>query len=253
MPELVSCLMVTRNRRELAQRAIDCFAAQSWPDRELVIVDDGDEDYTPMVWPYVAGGLRIHYHRIAQRDGVRLGALRNLSIDAARGEWCLQWDDDEWYHPDRISRQMAARIGAGVALKYTLIDVPTPTLGNLVFRADTGIATPGTILFRRDAARYQNLPRNEDGLFMREVRRSGLTVLGQEHAHLFVRCYHGSNTWEQAHFLRRLRRRPSDLCHWLAAKARGDITTHPAFQLTDDETATVEALRNYSNRRSAAA
>lgn len=249
MSELVSCLMVTRNRLELAERAISCFAAQTWPDRELIIVDDGDDDYSAMVMPYVNNGLKVRYHRIQPEEGVRLGALRNRSIEYARGEWCMQWDDDEWYHPDRITRQMSARSGrAGVALKWVLVDLPQSPFGPISFRADTGIATPGTILFRRDAARYENLARNEDGLFMREIRRQGLGVLGRDDSHLFVRCHHGSNTWELDHFLKRLRRRPIDIGHWARTRLTGDVSHHPLAKLSPRELATIADLRAYSKR-----
>jgi glycosyltransferase involved in cell wall biosynthesis len=238
--------MVTRNRAALAQRAIHCFAQQTWPDRELVVLDDGDEDYRPIIDPFVAAGARIRYHRIAERAGVRLGQLRNEAIDLADGEWCMQWDDDEWYHPARIDAQMRARADrAGVALKWTLVHLESPTHGLLHFRADSGIATPGTVLHRRDAARYQNLGKNEDGLFLREVRTNGLAVLGEEASHLFVRCFHGTNTWDEHHFLRRLHRRPADWWPYLRARAAGDLRRHPAFDLTSREQSTIEALQRW--------
>ncbi|MFZ4719318.1 MAG: glycosyltransferase family 2 protein [Ilumatobacteraceae bacterium] len=246
MTTLVSCLMVTRDRVELARRAVDCFAAQTWPDKELVIVDDGDADYAPMIAPYVDRGLAIRYVKLTPEHGRLLGSLRNLSIDHAAGEWCLQWDDDEWYHPDRIATQMRARgDAAAVALKWTLVDVPTEGHGRLSFRADSGIATPGTVLHHRDAARYPNLARNEDGVFLAAARRNGLAVLGKESSHLFVRCYHGANTWDQQHFLRRLRRRPADWLPYARTVITGDIRRHPAFVLEPREANTIAALHAY--------
>ncbi len=44
----VSCVMVTANRAALARRAVDCFLRQRWANRELVVVDDGEQDYTPL-------------------------------------------------------------------------------------------------------------------------------------------------------------------------------------------------------------
>jgi glycosyltransferase involved in cell wall biosynthesis len=240
--------MVTRNRAALAHRAIHCFAQQTWPNRELVVLDDGDEDYGPIIESFVAAGVRIRYHRVAERAGVRLGQLRNEAIDLADGEWCMQWDDDEWYHPARIETQMAARArGVGVALQWTLVRLESPTLGLLQFRADSGIATPGTVLHRRDAARYQNLAKNEDGLFLREVRSSGLTVLGKEASHLFVRCFHGTNTWDEQHFLRRLRRRPADWLPYVRARAAGELRRHPAFDLAPRERSTIEDLQRWDS------
>ena len=32
-----------------------------------------------------------------------------MSVDAAAGDFIVQWDDDDWYHPRRVELQMAAR------------------------------------------------------------------------------------------------------------------------------------------------
>ena len=242
---LVSCLMVTRDRSSIARRAVECFVAQTWPNSELVIIDDGHEDYWPMLSPFIEAGHVIRYERRVAKPDVRLGALRNAAIDAARGEWCIQWDDDEWYHPDRIATQVAAADGvAAVALRWTLMSVASPKLGELSFRADAGIATPGTMLHRPDAGRYPNLSRGEDGEFMRMVRRAGgLKVLGVEASHLFIRCFYGNNTWNEHHFLRRLHRRPVDWPTYATARwLRRDIRHHRAFHLDAREAASIAAL-----------
>ena len=45
----VSCLMPTYNRRPFAARAIDAFLAQDYPERELVILDDGEDPIADLV------------------------------------------------------------------------------------------------------------------------------------------------------------------------------------------------------------
>src|SRR5262249_49891845 len=37
----ISCIMPTRDRRSFVPLALRCFAAQDYPDRELILVDDG--------------------------------------------------------------------------------------------------------------------------------------------------------------------------------------------------------------------
>ena len=246
---LVSCLMVTRNRRDLAQRAVACFAAQTWRHRHLVIVDDGDEDYTPMLAPFIAAGHQISYHRMTPEPGVFLGALRNRAIELSPGDVCIQWDDDEWYHPDRVAIQVEhLGDGVAVALRWTLMEVTSSEHGQLVFRADSGIATPGTVLHRRDAARYPNLARGEDGVFLRDLRIAGsVRVLGHECSHLFVRCFHGTNTWDERHFLRRLHRRPVDWPSYAnAVWLHRDVRRHRAFKLDEREVATVDAMVEFA-------
>lgn len=243
---LISCLMVTRDRARLAGRALRCLAAQTWPALELVVVDDGDEDYGPALAP-LRDRLAVRYHKLRPEPGRRLGALRNHALDDARGALCAQWDDDEWYHPDRLTTQARAVLaGDAVAcvLKWTLMHVDTPGLAHLPYRADAGRGTPGTIVHRRTEVRYPNLARNEDGHFLaRNARRGRVVALDRTHSHLFVRCFHGANTWDARHFERRLRRTPSGLVHWALARLRGDLSGHPQLRLTAAERDTIEAFR----------
>jgi len=43
---LVSCILPTRNRSQLLRRAIQYYDRQTYPNRELLILEDGDEDMT---------------------------------------------------------------------------------------------------------------------------------------------------------------------------------------------------------------
>jgi len=242
---LVSCLMVTRDRVALARRAIGCLIAQSYPAVELVVIDDGDADYRPMLDEF-RDRLAIRYHRLTPTPGRHLGALRNLALDAASGELCAQWDDDEWYHPERLRVQVAALERASAVasvLRWTLMHVDTPRWRALPYRADAGDGTPGTIVHRRTEVRYPNLRRSEDARFLSELAATGpIAILGLEHSHLFIRCFHGGNTWDEAHFRKRLRRTPRAALHYAWGLVRGDLRGHPQLQLSADERAAIAAL-----------
>ncbi|MCA9680423.1 MAG: glycosyltransferase family 2 protein [Kofleriaceae bacterium] len=242
---LISCLMVTRDRVRFAARAVRCLAAQTWPSVELVVVDDGDHDYEPVLAPFRAR-FPIRYLRVCAEPGRKLGGLRNLALDAARGELCAQWDDDEWYHPERLAVQARAILDGGAdasVLKWTLMHVDTPAMASLPYRADAGQGTPGTVVHRRTRVRYPNLARSEDARFLEALAARGrVAVLGAEHSHLFIRCYHGGNTWDAAHFHRRLRRTPLAAAHYLVARLRGDLRSHPQLVLTAAEQAAVAAF-----------
>jgi glycosyltransferase involved in cell wall biosynthesis len=237
---LISCLMVTANRAEIARVAIECFNEQTWSNKELVIIDDGEEDYSDMIASFDCAD-RVRYIKLQPANPrLSLGELRNLSIDEAHGEWCVQWDDDEWYHPERLAIQLDAAVSADVgasALKWTLMHVKDNSDLSLTFRGDSGIATPGTLLFRKGDVRYPHLARNEDGIFLREVKDShGLVVLDENYSHLFIRVFHGSNTWEKDHFLARLHRRAVDWPSWVWSHwIMSDVTKHRAFKLSSRE------------------
>lgn len=96
---LVSCVMPTFNRSRYLPAAIDCFLKQTYPNKELVIVDDSNESSRPLLdssWP-------VRYVFIAHRI---LGAKRNECCELAKGDIICHFDDDDWSAPDRIKRQV---------------------------------------------------------------------------------------------------------------------------------------------------
>ena len=84
---LISCLMVTRGRRALLEFAIDGFARQTYPNRELVIVcdspalpqDDPLERLARTAWGEARGGPTPALHPPHQCRGglLRVGPLRS--------------------------------------------------------------------------------------------------------------------------------------------------------------------------------
>jgi O-antigen biosynthesis protein len=98
---LVTCGMPTYNRRRFVPLAIHCFLCQDYPNRELIIVDDGDDPIADLVPP----DPRIRYVPLDKR--LSLGAKRNLIGELARGDIIVHWDDDDWSAPHRVSYQVA--------------------------------------------------------------------------------------------------------------------------------------------------
>ena len=97
---LVSCIMPTCDRRRFVGRAIRYFLEQDYPNRELVVVDDGAD----CVADLIPADPRIRYVRLPNRHTI--GAKRNLACEQARGELVVHWDDDDWSAPSRLCYQV---------------------------------------------------------------------------------------------------------------------------------------------------
>jgi glycosyltransferase involved in cell wall biosynthesis len=80
---------------------VEYFQAQTWPNKELVILDDLDARSFP--GPLI-GKAGIQYHLMQGRH--RLGAKRNLAVSRATGEFIAHWDDDDYSAPERLEEQM---------------------------------------------------------------------------------------------------------------------------------------------------
>jgi O-antigen biosynthesis protein len=103
---LVSCIMPTANRRFLVPRAVRYFLAQDYPNRELIVVDDGEDPVADLM----PKDSRVRYCRVAQRQTI--GSKRNLACEMAEGQFIAHWDDDDWMASWRLTYQLSALANA---------------------------------------------------------------------------------------------------------------------------------------------
>jgi len=86
----ISVICPTRNRHHLLPQLVRIFQAQTWPDKELLILDD-----SPAPSPLSAPGVR-YFHSTAE---LSIGAKRNRLIEQASGDVIAHFDDDDYYAP----------------------------------------------------------------------------------------------------------------------------------------------------------
>ena len=106
----VSCIMPTADRRRFVSQAISYFRAQDYPNKELLVLDDGDQNIAELA----CDDPQIRYLRLEQKTA--LGAKRNLACKEARGDIIVHWDDDDWMASWRLSYQVRALTESGAAV-----------------------------------------------------------------------------------------------------------------------------------------
>jgi glycosyltransferase involved in cell wall biosynthesis len=206
---LVSCIMPTYNRRRFVPQAIKYFLQQDYPNRELIVVDDGTEP---------AGDLlpqnpSIRYTRLPTKQSI--GAKRNLACQAARGDIILCWDDDDWYAPHRISYQVAPLLHGKADVtgfdKSLLLSLPTQQFWAYTSRLHTRLFVQGivggTLAFWKrlwnQGARFPNASLAEDATFLQILLRRGARLERLANAGMFIYVRHATNSWRfvPGHFL----------------------------------------------------
>jgi O-antigen biosynthesis protein len=205
-PPLVSCIMPTGDRAEFALQAVCYFLRQDYPNKELVILDDGTDGLAERLGQAGWGGdPRIRYCRVER--GLRLGTKRNRAVGLARGEIVAQWDDDDWYAPNRLSAQ-AAPLRRGDADITGLDAGVTFEVGPWRFwRCSAALHARlfvenvhgGTLVYWRAVwerlARYPDRTVAEDALFLRQAVARGARLGRLLNDGLFVYVRHGRNAW----------------------------------------------------------
>ncbi|HOE42555.1 MAG TPA: glycosyltransferase [Rhodoferax sp.] len=194
---LVSCLMVTRNRSALAICAVKAFLAQSYPPRELLILDDGDDRQLERFLAALADP-RIRYLHLPD-TGATLGTLRNQALALARGSYVCQWDDDDLYDPGRLAMQMTAMAAMQADACFLHRWVIWWPKQNRLAVSSQRVWEGSMLCLKSKVGQYPTLRRGEDTPVAERIMQSERVVL-LDQPRLYVYVVHEGNTFESAHF-----------------------------------------------------
>jgi glycosyltransferase involved in cell wall biosynthesis len=214
LPPLVSCIMPTYNRRPFVPLALRTFRAQDYPNKELLVIDDG----TDPVGDLVEGEPGVRYVRLEARTSI--GRKRNLACAQAAGAFIAHWDDDDWYAPARLRYQVGPLLDGTADLtgleNAFVLDLPggvfwatQPALHRRMFVGDVH---GGTLAYRKSlwegGVRYPDADLAEDAALLSQALRRGGRLTRLANPGVFVYVRHGHNAWrfETGRFL--------DPCGW---------------------------------------
>lgn len=195
---LVSCIMPTANREKFIPLAIDHFLKQDYPNKELIIIDDGVRSVKSLV----PEDARIHYYYFMEPIG-SIGLKRNCACSKSNGEIIVHFDDDDWYATDWISAEVhfltqskAGICGIQDIHYYTAINNQFVTVN----RQYAGIPNPmdwaagGTIAYRKsvwDHYHFIDSQIDEDDDF---IKNSGAGLYIHTYIDGYICILHPHNT-----------------------------------------------------------
>jgi LmbE family N-acetylglucosaminyl deacetylase/glycosyltransferase involved in cell wall biosynthesis len=98
---LVSVITRTQNRADFLRKAIRSVAGQTYPNIELIVVNDGGEEFSKLVQEEALGSIRTFtYQHIEQQTGRSHAA--NIGLNHCTGDNIIFLDDDDWFLPEHI-------------------------------------------------------------------------------------------------------------------------------------------------------
>lgn len=156
---LVSVVIPSYNYRQWLGTAIESVIGQSYPHREIIVVDDGSTDGTDELCRQYE---EVRYIRV---ERVGLSAARNIGVQMSKGEFLVFLDADDLLYPNALELNLyyfgyypdAAFVSGGfdrIDGEGRLLDAPASTdrPGNNYTALLRGnyIGMEATVLYRRE-------------------------------------------------------------------------------------------------------
>lgn len=110
--KLVSVVVATYRRETELKNALESLAVQTYPNMEIVLVDDNgisewNEKVAEIVAAFRSQFPEIPLQYITNTPNQGSAKTRNIGIEAAEGEYITFLDDDDVYLPEKVVRQVA--------------------------------------------------------------------------------------------------------------------------------------------------
>ena len=98
---MVSIIVPIYNIQEYLPKCIDSILAQTYPDFEMILLDDGSTDTSGEICEeYAAKDKRI---KVIHKDNGGLTSARNAGLCNASGTYIMHIDGDDWIEPDMLT------------------------------------------------------------------------------------------------------------------------------------------------------
>ena len=123
--KLVSIIVPVYNVEQYLREAIDSVCEQTYPDWELILVDDGSTDGSGKICDaYAKKDPRIRIYHTVNRG---VSCARNLGIENACGNWITFLDSDDYLNKDCLETLVKHSDGMELVVHSTQ-DVPSGKL-----------------------------------------------------------------------------------------------------------------------------
>ncbi|NCD26129.1 MAG: glycosyltransferase family 2 protein [Deltaproteobacteria bacterium] len=147
MSTLVSICIGAYNRKSYIRECVDSALAQTWPHKEVVVVDDASTDGTREILQSYGASIRLILRD--SNSGI-CPITRNQAVAAATGEYVAFLDSDDVWHLEKLAKQVAfMERHPDVPLCHTLCNVIDGQSRVVGIRHGAGVVPETGMIFER--------------------------------------------------------------------------------------------------------
>jgi len=195
MGDLISIIVPVYNVENFIEETMDCVRAQTYPDWELLLVEDCSSDNTvTLIRQYMEKAQDPRIRLLRQPSNMGAARARNRGVKEANGRYIAYLDADDLWMPEKLEKELAFMKEKGAAFAFTgyefadengkgmgkVVHVPA----KLTYRqalSNTTIFTT-TVMFDLEQLSREQLEmpviKSEDTALWFRVLRSGVTAYG---------------------------------------------------------------------------
>ena len=115
---LISVVIPVYNGANYLRQAVDSVLSQTYPDVEIIAIDDGSTDGSSSLLDEYEERVRV----LSQPNCGNVGLVRNIGIEHATGEFVAFLDQDDWWEPTKLAEQVGVfHSDAKIGLVHTAV------------------------------------------------------------------------------------------------------------------------------------
>lgn len=199
---LISCICITDNRITLLKKAVNYFRNQDYQHKELVVSIPQKDKLSRYVIHKIAGEMNINLILLIRPNDELLGIARNKAIANCNGEYICTWDDDDWYHPQRLSVQYEQMISEGLSasiLNSVLLFDQTrqQAYTSFLYTWENTLLCQKQLLLQN---KYLEKGIGEDTKIIEFLDNKKVLCHIWNVPYLYIYVYHRGNVWAHSHF-----------------------------------------------------
>lgn len=208
MKEKISIITPVYNCEKLIDKTIECVIKQSYPNWELLLVDDCSTDNsTDIIEKYMKNDSRIKYFKLKENSGAAIA--RNYALEKASGDFVAYLDSDDLWKKDKLEKQINFMINNNYAFSCTsyekidengasknkIIKMPKRINYNAYLR-NTIIQTVGVMvnlnIIDKKLLIMPNIRRRQDAATWCQILKEGYDCYGMDEALAYYRVVSNS-------------------------------------------------------------